>query len=474
VQVVPSHAAPLLFAESHVRPQPEQFVVVFVCVSQPTRLGGVAVQSPHPKLHVYEHVAPLQLAVPCCDALHALPQAAQLDVVFVCVSHPSVFGGVVSQSPQPDAQAYEHVPAVHPALPWAVVHTRPHAPQLAVVVFVSVSHPSVFGAALRQSPHPLAHEYEHVVPSHVADPCAVLHTFPQAPQLDVVLVCVSQPPVLGAVVTQSPQPTLHTYEHVVPLHDGVPRVVSHTFPQPPQLVVRLSDVSHPLVFGAALLQSSHPGLHVYEHVVPLHEGVPRAVSHALPQPPQLVVVVVGVSQPTRFGAGVVVQSAHPELQVYEHVVPLHVAVPCPDGLHALPQPPQLVVVLVGVSQPPVLGAVVTQSAQPAEHAYEHVVPLHEGVPRVVSHALPQPPQLAVVVVGVSQPTKFGASVTQSAQPPPHVYEHVVPLQVAVPCPDGLHALPQPPQLVMVFVCVSQPFVFTPDVSQSAQPPAHPM
>jgi hypothetical protein len=152
---------------------------------------------------------------------------------------------------------------------------------------------------------------------------------------------------------------------------------------------------------------------------------------------------------------------------------LQLAVPCDEALHALPQPPQFVVVVVGVSQPPVFGAAVTQSPHPALHVYEHVVPLQLGVPCVVSHALPQPPQSAVVVVGVLQPTKFGAVVTQSDQPAAHVYEHVVPLQLGVPCPDALHTLPQAPQFDVVVVCVSQPFVFRPDVSQSAQPAEHP-
>jgi hypothetical protein len=37
-----------------------------------------------------------------------------------------------------------------------------------------------------------------------------------------------------------------------------------------------------------------------------------------------------------------------------------------------------------------------------------------------------------------------------------------------------HARPQPPQLVMVFVAVSQPFAFVPDVSQSPKPTAQPL
>jgi hypothetical protein len=51
VQVVPLHAEPKLFVESHVRLHPEQLVVVFVCVSQPIRFGAAVVQSPQPAVH---------------------------------------------------------------------------------------------------------------------------------------------------------------------------------------------------------------------------------------------------------------------------------------------------------------------------------------------------------------------------------------------------------------------------------------
>jgi hypothetical protein len=45
-------------------------------------------------------------------------------------------------------------------------------------------------------------------------------------------------------------------------------------PQPPQLVAVVVSVSHPLVFGAAALQSAQPGTQAYEHVAPLHVAVP--------------------------------------------------------------------------------------------------------------------------------------------------------------------------------------------------------
>jgi hypothetical protein len=129
-------------------------------------------------------------------------------------------------------------------------------------------------------------------------------------------------------------------------------------------------------------------------------------------------------------------------------------------------------VFVGVSQPFVFGAAITQSPHPALQAYEHVVPLQLAEPCDWSHAAPHAPQFATVFVGVSQPFVLRPDVSQSPQPALHAYEHVVPVQVADPCVWS-HAAPHAPQLVIVVVGVSQPFVFVPDVSQSAQPAAHP-
>jgi hypothetical protein len=135
------------------------------------------------------------------------------------------------------------------------------------------------------------------------------------------------------------------------------------------VVVEPVNVSQPSASGAVVLQSAQPGAHPeYSHVVPLHAApVLCVVSHVTPQPLQLVVVFVCVSQPSVSGA-VLVQSAHPGEQLaYEQVVPLHVAPPLCSVSHAAPQAPQLVVVMVAVSQPSGSGAVFVQSANPATH-----------------------------------------------------------------------------------------------------------
>jgi hypothetical protein len=86
--------------------------------------------------------------------------------------------------------------------------------------------------------------------------CSVWQPVPQQ-----IVVAHSQPSVSGAVAAlQSARPELHAYVHVlvpasVVTHDGVPVVVLHAV-QPPQADVALVCVSHPPVFGAVVLQSA--------------------------------------------------------------------------------------------------------------------------------------------------------------------------------------------------------------------------
>ena len=65
-----------------------------------------------------------------------------------------------------------------------------------------------------------------------------------------------------------------------------------------------------------------------------------------------------------------------------------------EVVHTLPQPPQLFrSVLVLISHP--LAALPSQLAKPALQAMLHAPAKQEGVPLVLEHAAPQPPQLAV-------------------------------------------------------------------------------
>jgi hypothetical protein len=210
------------------------------------------------------------------------------------------------------------------------------------------------------------------------------------------------------------------YVHEVPLHcDAEASVPEQTTPHAPQFVVDESDVSHPLMSGAVVTQSANPvSQPAYWQVVPLHVApMLCAESHAAPHALQLAGVVVGVSQPLVSG-GAVLQSAQPVSQPeYTQAVPLHEAPLLWVVSHVSPQAPQFVA-LVEVSQPSRSGAVVLQSANPAlQPVYWHVVPLQLApVLWVVSQASPQAVQLAAVSVGVSQPFVSGLVLSQSAHP----------------------------------------------------------
>jgi hypothetical protein len=120
----------------------------------------------------------------------------------------------------------------------------------------------------------------------------------------------SQPSLSGAVAAlQSARPGRHAYVHVPATHDGVPVVVSHALPQPPQFDGMASDDSHPLVSGGNVLQSAQPGAQpVYLHVVPAQlPPMLCVVSHVWPHTLHPA-ASTWVSQPFKSGA-VVLQSA---------------------------------------------------------------------------------------------------------------------------------------------------------------------
>jgi hypothetical protein len=191
----------------------------------------------------------------------------------------------------------------------------------------------------------------------------------------------------------------------------------------------------------------------------------------LPQPPQLLVVVVAVAQPPRSGAEAAVQSAKPGWQAYWQVVPLQVVLVASAAVQTSPHPVQFDVVERLVSQPFVSGAAVAQSAKPgSQPVYVQVVPVHAAPTLlVVSHAAPHAPQLLVVSVGVSQPFVSGGVVLQSAKPALHpVYTHVPATHDAPRLFVVSHVCPHAPQLLAEPPTnVSQPLVSAPLVSQSA-------
>jgi len=74
----------------------------------------------------------------------------------------------------------------------------------------------------------------------------------------------SQPSAFAFAWLQSMNPGMHDmYMHTPPGHVAPTlRVVSQTFPQPPQCATSLAEVSHPSVSAPVFTQSMKPVMHV--------------------------------------------------------------------------------------------------------------------------------------------------------------------------------------------------------------------
>jgi hypothetical protein len=173
---------------------------------------------------------------------------------------------------------------------------------------------------------------------------------------------------------------------------------------------------------------------------------------ATPQAPQLAFVVSGVSQPV---AAIASQSAKPALQLAtSHTPAAHVGV-ASARTQAAPQLAQFVSVVSVDSQP--FDSLRSQLPKVGLQAPRAQVPLaHDAAPLGLEHAVPQPPQFASVVSGVSQP--FDATRSQSPKPASQATtRHTEPLQLPVPF-GGSQTVPQDPQFASPSREVSQPFV----------------
>jgi hypothetical protein len=196
------------------------------------------------------------------------------------------------------------------------------------------------------------------------------------------------------------------------------------------------------------------------HVPDAHDSDAFARLQAAPQAPQFVRVTRFVSQPF---AELPSQFPKPVLHVPSwHAEPLHIA-PALAKVQTVPQPLQLATLLVRfVSQPSETWPL--QLPNPVEHVIEQVPAEHEGVPFVVEQGAPQAPQLVLLVcVLVSQP--FAALPSQLPNPALHDTSWHVPVaQEALPLVIA-QAVPQAPQLGVVWRFVSHPLFGLP--SQSA-------
>jgi hypothetical protein len=90
-------------------------------------------------------------------------------------------------------------------------------------------------------------------------------------------------------------PLLHAVPHVPALHAGVACVtcVVHMVPHDPQLLRSLIVSVH--VDPHSVAPPVHPETHEYVAPLPEQSGVPAP--HFVPHPPQLFVVLIGVSHP---------------------------------------------------------------------------------------------------------------------------------------------------------------------------------
>ena len=436
---------------------PQFFASLDVLTSQPFEARPS--QFAKGAVHVgWEQAEETQRSVPPL-MLHALPQALQFaGSLDVSTSQP--FAGFPSQSALGGVHVSTQALFAQVSVPPAAVQVFPHCEQLFMSLVVLTSQP--LEASLSQSAKPALH----AVMVHVRTPPAlvqasvawlVLHEVLQSPQWLVVVIVVSQP-FLG-LLSQSAKPALQFKSvQLPPTQDSVaPPAMLHGFAQPPQLLASVFRlISHP--FDALWSQSSKPVLHdVTEQTKPvevlLHASVAWLVLHVLPHAPQLLVVVIAVSQPF---AGLLSQSAKPGAHVILHVDATQVPVP-PLWLHAFPHAPQWLGSLVRlISQP--FAAFVSQSPKPTRHAtIVQLDAMQASIALSVLHARPQPPQsFTLLVVLISQPLPGLPS--QSAVPGVVHFDTVQtpPMQTSDAL-VALHACAQEPQLFeSVARLISQP------------------
>jgi hypothetical protein len=212
-------------------------------------------QLPKPELHTGAHALDAQLVVPC-EFVHDVAHVPQCAVVFVrFVSQP--FGPLPSQFPKPPVHEGTHAPAVQGFVPFTAEHTVPHVPQFEADVFKLASQP--FVTLLSQLPNPLLHTMEHVADEHDGVPFVPLHAAPQEPQFVVLVLRFASQPLFG-LVSQLANPELQVGTHAPAVHVVGPLAFVQLVPQVPQLVVLvLVFVSQP--FEATPSQLPNPALH---------------------------------------------------------------------------------------------------------------------------------------------------------------------------------------------------------------------
>jgi hypothetical protein len=193
-----------------------------------------------------------------------------------------------------------------PVPPHTVSQTLPHPPQLLVSVAVLTSQP--FAGFPSQSAKPGLHAATvQALLEHPAVPFAMTHVWPQAPQsFGSFWVLISQP--LAGLWSQSEYPALQDATvQLPPVQPATPFCSLQTWPQPPQSFTVVPVLTSQPLAGLPS-QSAKPGLHdPTVHAPAAHPADPLATEQTRPQEPQSPgLVFVLTSQPL---AGLPSQSA---------------------------------------------------------------------------------------------------------------------------------------------------------------------
>jgi hypothetical protein len=286
-----------------------------------------------------------------------------------------------------------------------------------------------------------------------------MHERAHPPQLLFVSSEVSQP--FARFPSQFPKPAAHRSWHVPLMHNAAELgPAGQTLPHAPQFRT-LDEIAVSQPFNGSPSQLPKPPLHASEHVPPTHRAVPFAPpGHATPQRPQCAgFIVSAVSQPL---ASIVSQLPKPRLHVEPQALAVQVGLALGRAGQVIPQPPQLAGSVAGVTQ------LAPQSICVAPHVDTHMPTIgSHTVP--AAHGRPQAPQFAGLLRAASQP--FDAFMSQSAKPGRHVNPHAPRSHVGVAFGRGGHAFPQAPQLrASLSSTASHPFAAI--ASQSPAPARH--
>lgn len=319
-----------------------------------------------------------------------------------------------------------------------------------------------------QSAKPLEHTATwHVAPAHFDVPFAAKHAFPHPPQLFAsVDEFTSHPFVL--VPSQSARGLRHAdTPHTPSVQLGVPPVVVHACPHPPQLsTFFVVSTSHP--FDCTPSQSENPALHVIEQAPSAHAAVALFAEHAALHAEQFAGSASTFASHPSFGSPL--QSAHPALQLATAHTPFEHS-PFPfAGAQIAPHAPQLAGSRFLFASHPSAGSPL-QSPRGARHvSIPHTPALHLAAALVNEHTFPHAPQFAASPsLFTSQPS--AGKRLQSSKPAVQLaIRHAPSTQLSLAFSRS-HTNPQPPQLAaFVWMFVSHPFVGSP--SQSANPALH--